>query len=157
MGGLTQLEVGELGVASFGKNFHMVHEFGQAFSDSAGAKIVSNFTFDEELTQGDILLSSASEVLTEAKRKSNSTTTSNSSGVSTEIMQLVFIISDGSFERENKGKLTKLIREMAEKGQLLVLLIVDKSIVQRQEVDFSPQTVADALKQWFELIRTMSI
>lgn len=36
--------------------------------------------------------------------------------------QLVLVLSDGRFDRENKDRLRKLVREMNERGQLLVLI-----------------------------------
>lgn len=36
--------------------------------------------------------------------------------------QLVLLLSDGRFDRENKDRLRKLVREMNERGQLLVLI-----------------------------------
>lgn len=36
--------------------------------------------------------------------------------------QLVLLLSDGRFDRENKDRLRKLVREMKERGQLLVLI-----------------------------------
>lgn len=36
--------------------------------------------------------------------------------------QLVLLVSDGRFDRENKDRLRKLVREMNERGQLLVLI-----------------------------------
>lgn len=36
--------------------------------------------------------------------------------------QLVLLLSDGRFDRENKDRLRRLVREMNERGQLLVLI-----------------------------------
>lgn len=36
--------------------------------------------------------------------------------------QLVLLLSDGRFDRENKDRLRNLVREMNERGQLLVLV-----------------------------------
>ena len=36
--------------------------------------------------------------------------------------QLVLLLSDGRFDRENKDRLRNLVREMNERGQLLVLI-----------------------------------
>lgn len=36
--------------------------------------------------------------------------------------QLVILLSDGRFDRENKDRLRNLVREMNERGQLLVLI-----------------------------------
>lgn len=49
---------------------------------------------------------------------------SSSGGVGTKgtPRQLVLLLSDGRFDRENKDRLRKLVREMNERGQLLVLI-----------------------------------
>ena len=177
--GMSTLEIGELGVAAFGENLKLVHGFGEPWTEEAGARVLSSFTFEQEATDGAAMLGSVSAAL-EAAAGGARQRRSSGMGVPEKILQLVFVVSDGSFERGDKATLRRLVREMAEKGQLLVLLIVDKSIEERQEVEYSaaggvklsryldsypfpyyvvlrdvqalPEVMADALKQWFELL-----
>jgi len=181
--GMSTLEIGELGVAAFGENLKLVHGFGEPWTEEAGARVLSSFTFEQEATDGAAMLGSVSAALEAAAggaRQRRSVGGGGGMGVPEKILQLVFVVSDGSFERGDKATLRRLVREMAEKGQLLVLLIVDKSIEERQEVEYSaaggvklsryldsypfpyyvvlrdvqalPEVMADALKQWFELL-----
>ncbi|KAI3711869.1 hypothetical protein L1987_70418 [Smallanthus sonchifolius] len=52
---MSQLEVGDLAVASFGKkrNIKLLHDFDQPFTAEAGAKMVSSLTFKQENTIAD--------------------------------------------------------------------------------------------------------
>jgi midasin len=174
--GMSTLEIGELGVAAFGEGLRLLHGFGEPWTEEAGARCLSSFSFAQESTDGAAMLESVSKALEGAAGGARV----RSSGAPEKILQLVFVVSDGSFERGDKATLRRLVREMAEKGQLLVLLIVDKSIEERQEVEYSatggvklsryldsypfpyyvvlrdvqalPEVMADALKQWFELL-----
>lgn len=63
---------------------------------------------------------------------------SSSGGVGTKgtPRQLVLLLSDGRFDRENKDRLRKLVREMNERGQLLVLIgkFVDSYLVRSDSI-----------------------
>jgi len=171
--GMTTLEIGEVAVASFGKSLCILNDFGQPFTEESGPKVTSSFTFRQESTDGAAMLRGVIEALERARATAGLDR-------SDKTMQLVFVISDGSFERGDKTQLRRLVREMAEQGQLLVLLIVDHSIVDRQEVEYGtsgvkinryldsypfpyyivldnvevlPEVMADALRQWFELLQ----
>jgi len=193
---LQQLEVGQVAVAKFGETTELLHEFGQPFSNSAAARIVSSFSFQQEVNKEDLLrqkqsdrgLSGGLEMLMNSLRIAQANSGGNSGG---RVTQLVFAISDG-FITENNGRerIKKLVRDAAERQQLLVLLIVDnpdpkKSILENQRCNFVsggknkpkkmvftsflddypfpyyillrsvetlPETLADALRQWFEMI-----
>jgi midasin len=179
--GMSALEIGEVGVAAFGETLSLLHGFGEPWTEDAGARVLSSFTFEQEATDGALLLESVSAALEMAARGARQASdASQGQGVPAKIFQLVFVVSDGSFERGDKATLRRLVRQMGEKGQLLVLLIVDRSIEERQEVEYSatggvrlskyldsypfpyyvvlrdvqalPEVMADALKQWFELL-----
>ena len=159
------------------ESLRLLHAFGEAWTEEAGARVLSAFTFKQEATDGAAMLASVSGALEAAAGGARV----RASGAPERILQLVFVVSDGSFERGDKAALRRLVREMADRGQLLVLLIVDPSIEQRQEVEYSaqggvriaryldsypfpyyvvlrgvqalPEVMADALKQWFELLQ----
>mmetsp|Transcript_7732 Transcript_7732/g.11302 ORF Transcript_7732/g.11302 Transcript_7732/m.11302 type:complete len:2232 (-) Transcript_7732:121-6816(-) len=172
--GMNQLEIGELGVASFGEEMKLLHQFHQAFTSESGPALVSNFTFDQKRTRMALCVESAIAAL---------------EGDTDSSMKLVFLISDGRIERDSRSKLRKLVREMTEKNILLVVIIVEgdatakktnkDSIVNMKEVTFEngkpkvkyfiedypfpyymileemsslPEVLGDALRQWFEML-----
>lgn len=171
--GMNQLEVGDVGVASFGDDMKLVHPFHAPFTPDSGADIVRNFQFDQPRTRMALCVESAMAALDE-------------SGGNSSTMQLVFLISDGRIERDSRSRLKRLIREMMERNILLAMIIVEgtqiakkDSIVNMKEVTFEngkpnvksfiedypfpyyivlddvtslPEVLGDALKQWFEML-----
>ena len=55
-------------------------------------------------------------------------------------VQLCFIISDARIDSDNREKLTKIVREMAEKHILSVLIIIDKNEDEKDSI-FSTKSV----------------
>ena len=176
--GMSQLEIGQLGIASFGEEMKLLHPFHTPFTSESGVNIVSNFTFDSKRTRTALCVESSISALEEADNVSSS-------------MQLVFMISDGRIERDSRSKLRHLIRQMAEKNILMVMIIVEgelqkdkpskknESILNMKEVSFVngkpkikqfiedypfpyylvvndlaalPEILGDALRQWWEML-----
>ena len=175
--GMSQLEIGELGIASFGEDMRLLHPFHLPFTSQSGADIVHNFPFDEARTRTALCVESALVALT--------------SEGDLGAMQLVFLISDGRIERDSRSDLRRLVREMMERNILLVMIVVEgtaghqagskrmESIVHMKEVTFKngrpqvkqfiedypfpyyivledmqalPEVLGGALRQWFEMI-----
>jgi midasin len=169
--GMNQLEVGELGVASFGDDMKLVHPFHMPFTSDSGCDIVRHFKFDQQRTRVALCVESAASALEEAGDKAS--------------VQLVFLISDGRIERDSRSVLRRLIRDMMERNILLVMIIVEgdqkkkDGIMNMKEVSFEkgkpivkrfiedypfpyyivlndvatlPEVLGDALKQWFEML-----
>lgn len=167
---LSRLEVGQLGIASFGANFRLLHQFSQPFSDEAGPQILQKFTFAQKTTNMEHLLSNLIKSLSASKLDSRS-----------ETWQLVFIISDGRFGGADVKHLT---REAESRNILIVFLIIDspdekKTILSLQNIAYPngkllitsyidtfpfpyyillrdlqtlPEVLCDALRQWFERV-----
>ena len=168
--GMSQLEVGEVGIASFGNEMNLVHPFEQPFTSESGSNIIRSFQFKQQRTRTALCIESAMLAL---------------EGYHGEAMQLVFMISDGRIERDSRSNIRKYIREMMEQNILLVLIIVEgsdskkDSIMNMKEVTFDkgkpqfkhfiddypfpyyivlndmqslPEVLGDALKQWFEML-----
>jgi len=178
---LSQLEVGEISVASFGSAVQMLHPFHQPFTDESGAFALSHFQFDQSITRWPDLLESTVRILEEAKSNVGA---SSSSASSLEHHQLVFLISDARVQQDRE-LVAKWTREALSRKQLLVLIIVESgsekdSILETKTVSYPngkltitnyldefpfpyyiilrdiqslPEIVADALRQWFELMR----
>ena len=169
--GMNQLEVGELGIASFGEDMRLLHPFHLPFGTDSGSDMVMNFKFDQKRTRTSLCVESAIVAL-EAMGGNSS-------------MQLVFLVSDGRIERDSRDKLKRLIREMMERNILLAMIIVEgehknkDSILNMKEVTFEkgkpvvkrfiedypfpyyivlddmaalPEILGDALRQWFEML-----
>jgi len=183
--GMSQLEIGELSIASFGEEMRVVHPFSAQFTFERGVECVRNFTFNQKRTRTALCVESAISVLENSNNYGSSLSSS---------LNLVFMISDGRIERDSRSKLRKLIREMTERNILLVLIIVqgdvnnkkkkDSSIVNMKEVSFEngkpklkrfmddypfpyyliiedisslPDVLGDALRQWFEILAQIHI
>jgi len=116
--GMSQLEVGELGIASFGDEMRLLHPFHLPFTSESGSNIVHNFPFDEKRTRTALCVESALTALDMA-------------GCDRASLQLVFLISDGRIERDSRSNLRRLMREMVERNILLVMIVVEG---QRQSV-----------------------
>jgi len=171
--GMNQLEIGELGVASFGDDMKLVHPFHMPFTSESGMGVVRNFKFQQQRTRIAMCVESAMAALEDSGDGSS--------------MQLVFLISDGRIERDSRSALKRLIREMTERNILLAMIIVEgkgkgkkkDSILNMKEVTFEkgrpvvkrfiddypfpyyivlddvaslPEVLGDALKQWFEML-----
>ena len=173
--GMNQLEIGELGVASFGDDMKLVHPFHMPFTSESGVGVVRNFKFQQQRTRIAMCVESAMAALEDSGDRSS--------------MQLVFLISDGRIERDSRSALKRLIREMVERNILLAMIIVEgkgegkgkkkDSILNMKEVTFEkgkpvvkrfiddypfpyyivlddvstlPEVLGDALKQWFEML-----
>ena len=170
--GMSQLEIGEIGIASFGDEMRLLHPFNQPFTSESGVKVTSCFQFKQQRTRTALCVESAMMALDDSYRDVAS-------------MQIVFMISDGRIERDSRATLRRLIREMMEKNILMAMIIVEShengkdSIVNMKEVTFVdgkprvkafmedypfpyyivlddmtnlPVVLGDALRQWFELL-----
>lgn len=177
---MSQLEVGDMAVASFGKggNIRLLHEFDRPFTGESGVKMISNLTFKQENTIADApvgdLLKCVNNLLDDAVAKARLPSGQNP------LQQLVLIIADGSFHEEN---LKKHVRDVLSKKRMVAFILLDskeESIMDRKKVtirggnvEFSrymdsfpfpyyivlrnvealPRTLADLLRQWFELMQ----
>lgn len=178
---MSQLDIGEMAVASFGEkgNVRLLHDFDQPFSNEAGLNMVSRFTFKQDNTIADEpmvdLLHYLTRMLDFAARHAASPSGKNN------LQQLVLVIADGRFHE--KESLRRCVRDAMNRKQLLAFLVLDnpqESILDMQSVSFSngaptfskyldsfpfpyyillrdieslPRTLADLLRQWFELMQ----
>jgi midasin len=176
---MSQLEIGEMAVASFGEKgtVRLLHDFDQPFSTESGLNMVSQFTFKQDNTIEDEPIVDLLHYLTRLLdfKARNSTAPSGRN----DLQQLVLVIADGRFHE--KESLRRRIREAMDRKQLLAFLVLDnprESILDMQSVSFSngapsftkyldsfpfpyyillqdieslPRTLADLLRQWFEL------
>ncbi|KAF8388344.1 hypothetical protein HHK36_027010 [Tetracentron sinense] len=174
---MSQLEVGKLAVASFGKkgNIRLLHDFDQPFTGESGIKIISSLTFKQENTIADEpmvdLLKYLNNILDAA--------VANARGQNP-LEQLVLIIADGRVHEKN---LKRCVRDVLSRKRMVTFLLLDspqESIMDLMEVSTEdegikltkyldsfpfpyyivlkniealPRTLADLLRQWFELMQ----
>jgi len=173
--GMSQLEIGQVGVASFGDEMRLLHPFDTPFTFDNGVSLVNSFTFKQERTRTALCVESAMMALDTPGDVAPT--------------QVVFMISDGRIERDSRDDLRRLIRQMMEKNILLALIIVEgknkkDSILNMKEVSFEkgkpkikhfideypfpyyiflddmnalPEVLGDALRQWFEMLSRLEI
>ncbi len=88
---LTKLEVGDIAVCKFGRDFDILHPFGlRTFSQTHGADVLSRLTFAQRTTNVLNLTRSSLRYLEQAKASQPSS--------SAELWQLQIVISDGMCE-----------------------------------------------------------
>eukprot|EP00898_Chlorokybus_atmophyticus_P007316 jgi/Chlat1/7586/Chrsp63S07074 len=176
---LTHLEVGELSIISFGgrERVRVLHSFDQPFSDEAGIDVISQFSFQQDNTIADAPVKDLLEHLTRMLDHARSRQSASLSAQP--LQQLVLIVADGRFHE--KESLQRCVREAMTREQLLAFIVLDNpsdSILDMQTVSFAggtpafnnyldtfpfpyyillrdigalPRTLADLLRQWFEL------
>lgn len=113
---LTLIEAGELGVMSFGKTARILHPLGEPFSDQTGAKLIHDFTFDEENTNVGQLIEIATAVFNDRGQLSTSDKPA----------QLLVIMSDGrGIQSEGPSVVKNAIRAAKVHGIFIVFIIID--------------------------------
>jgi midasin len=178
---MGRLDVGELGVVSFGGSdgASPLHALDRPFTDADGVRVMSRMRFDQDNTitdrpMGDVI-TSLDHLLDGARARAGTSAASASS-----LHQLVLIVADGRFHE--KESLRRAVREAASRpGVLYAFIVLDNaanSILDMQTVSFVggkpeftqymdsfpfpfyivlrdvaalPRTLADLLRQWFEL------
>ncbi|CAN6310923.1 unnamed protein product [Urochloa humidicola] len=178
---MSQLEVGQFAVASFGKkgNVRVLHDFDQIFNSEAGVKMISTLSFEQDNKIEDQpvsdLLTHLNTMLDTAVARARTPSGQNP------LEQLILIISDGKFhEKEN---LRRHVRDVLNRKRMVAYVLLDSpedSIMNLQEACFEgelklkkymasfpfpyyvmlqniealPRTLADLLRQWFELMQS---
>ncbi|CAG8487914.1 37837_t:CDS:10, partial [Gigaspora margarita] len=177
---LSQLEVGDISIVSFGERVQLLHPFDQPFSSEAGAQVLHQFTFEQNKTYVRSLMETSIELLEHARGKYNGLSQRK------ELWQLQLIISDGVCE--DHDTLKSLVRKATEAQIMVVFIIVDKksekdSIMSMNQVKYKsvngrmtlnmerylntfpfeyyvvlrdinalPEILADTLRQYFSII-----
>ncbi|TVU30479.1 hypothetical protein EJB05_22106, partial [Eragrostis curvula] len=180
---MSQLEVGQFAVASFGKkgNVSVLHDFDQIFNGEAGVNMISSLSFEQDNKIEDQpvadLLTHLNAMLDTAVTRARTPSGQNP------LQQLILIISDGKFhEKEN---LKRHVRDVLNRKRMVAYVLLDNpedSIMNLKQVSFEkgggvnlekymdsfpfpyyvmlnniealPRTLADLLRQWFELMQS---
>ncbi|KAI3955574.1 hypothetical protein MKX01_034896 [Papaver californicum] len=181
---MSQLDVGQLAVASFGKmdNIKLLHDFNQPFTGESGIQMISSLTFKQENTFRDgpvvALLKFLNNKLDAAVANSRLPSGLNP------FQQLILIISDGRLSEQETLK--RRVRDILNKKRMVAFLVIDssqESIFDSTAASFDndgnctitkyldlfpfpfyivlenmaalPSTLADLISQWFELMQNM--
>lgn len=177
---LNQIEVGELAIMSFGDEVRLLHPFDKPFGDDGGAYAISQFKFSQTVTRWPEFLESTVGVLEQAKSMQGGAAT----GIShlqlvfvisdARILQDREIVSRWVRKAMSRGQLLVMIVvdacESEDKsilnlksfsypnGKLKMVGYLDEFpfnfYVVLRDISAMPEIVADALRQWFELIRS---
>ncbi|KAH8552549.1 hypothetical protein BGW37DRAFT_289741 [Umbelopsis sp. PMI_123] len=174
---MSQLEVGDIAITSFGERIQLLHPFDQPFTDESGASVLRQFTFSQDKTYVKKLVETSISLLENAK---------NSHSGNGDLWQLQLIISDGICE--DHEALKALVREAAEHQIMIIFIVVDNkpekdSILSTTNVKYSmingkmslqmtpyletfpfqyflilrdinalPEVLSDALRQYFSFV-----
>ncbi|KAI8145636.1 hypothetical protein BJV82DRAFT_511269 [Fennellomyces sp. T-0311] len=109
---LSQLEVGDIAITSFGERIRLLHPFDQPFTAESGASVLQQFTFAQQKTHVKQLIESSLSLFENAQ--------SNSNG---ELWQLQLIISDGICD--DHETLKRLVRQAMDQHVMLIFIVVD--------------------------------
>uniref|UniRef100_A0A3Q2XAQ0 Midasin AAA ATPase 1 n=1 Tax=Hippocampus comes TaxID=109280 RepID=A0A3Q2XAQ0_HIPCM len=179
---LTLLEVGQVSVYSFGEQVQLLHPFQQQFNDDSGARILRLCTFQQKKTRIAQFLESATKMFLAARkqifRSTNSETAqlliivSDGRGLFLEGNQrvmaavqaarsanvfLIFVVLDNPNSRDSildiKVPLFKGPGELPEIRSYMEEFPFPFYVILR-DVNALPETLSDALRQWFELVTT---
>lgn len=125
---LSRLEVGEIGIVSFGAEVSLLQPLDAPFTDEAGARALSRFTFAQETTRVAHALESVVGLLDASKGGRGGGASASGSGGASQVMQLVFFISDGMLgSGAERARVRRAVTEATARGQLVVLLVVDRA------------------------------
>ncbi len=140
---LSQLEVGDICITSFGEDVRLVHPFESVFSDEAGAQVLEAFSFAQEGTNVKLLMDQSIAILESARQSSGG-------GVGN-LWQLQVVISDGKCS--DHEYVQARVRSAAEQQIAMVFVILDtrpeaQSILKMDTVEYplDPVTQQPMLK-----------
>jgi midasin len=114
---LAMLEVGEVSIVGFGDTVNVAHDFDKPFTSEAGAKVFSQFGFEDTKTNVRGLVDKALGLFEEARQRQRAG--------GEELWQLMLIVSDGICDGHEE--IRRLVRRAREERVMIVFVIVDSS------------------------------
>jgi midasin len=169
---MTQLEIGQLAVSSWGESYKMLHGFGEPWGDDDACRVLEQLTFAQTEVKDADNLASMLASMDEARTRHSG---------ADDLVQLCFVLSDGLIKSDNRNKIRALVRQAQEKRQVIVYVVLDpqEKITNMQRVSVIPgggisrvryldvfpysyyvlvhdikslgRVLGDALRQWLEL------
>ncbi|XP_032667152.1 midasin [Odontomachus brunneus] len=169
---MTYLEVGQLGVVSFGEQVQVLHPLGETFTEQSGSRLIQDMRFDQRTTKFAEVVNFTVDMF-ESQHMSNNA-------------KLLIILSDGmGIFSIGTEKVTRAVRRAKLANIFTVFIILDNptnkhSILDIREpvfqgskllefrscmddfpfpfymivrnIDTLPAVLSDALRQWFEVV-----
>ncbi|KAJ1679771.1 AAA ATPase midasin, partial [Spiromyces aspiralis] len=132
---LNHLEVGQISILSFGERVRLLHPFDATFDQSAGARVLQQFTFNQDKTNVAELLNTSIQIFNEAKQSASA------AAINPDLWQLQLIISDGVCE--DHPRLRQLVRAAVEHRIMMVFVVIDQ--LGRQQGKPAPTAGSNAL------------
>jgi len=170
---LSTLEVGQLAIVSFGEQVHTLHSLDQPFTDSSGAEVMSQFLFDQERTAVEDgirnIISMFNDSKCAATEKSfrqiaffisdgrfDSAVRDNVQKMIRTAMQNGLLIVLIIVEHPNEESILETKQVSFVKGKVKMSSYLDDYpfplYVLLQDMQALPEVLADALRQWFEVL-----
>uniref|UniRef100_A0A3Q2XAQ5 Midasin AAA ATPase 1 n=1 Tax=Hippocampus comes TaxID=109280 RepID=A0A3Q2XAQ5_HIPCM len=164
---LTLLEVGQVSVYSFGEQVQLLHPFQQQFNDDSGARILRLCTFQQKKTRiaqvGIMLVLSTAQLLIIVSDgrglflEGNQRVMAAVQAARSANVFLIFVVLDNPNSRDSildiKVPLFKGPGELPEIRSYMEEFPFPFYVILR-DVNALPETLSDALRQWFELVTT---
>ncbi|PVV04462.1 hypothetical protein BB560_001039 [Smittium megazygosporum] len=116
---LQLLEVGEMGIVSFGSQVNVLHPFNNALTLEQGAKIISGLKFNDESTDIHKLLEEAISLFNGGIKGKFA------NDLNPELWKLMIILSDGICQ--NHSRLREIVLRAAEMKIMMVFIVLDRS------------------------------
>ncbi|XP_072559009.1 midasin isoform X3 [Paramormyrops kingsleyae] len=180
VGALTLLEAGQVSVCSFGETVQLLHPFHQQFSDQSGARILRLCQFQQKKTRIAQFLESSASMFYSARQHTNASGATDSAQLLlivsdgrglflegkervTAAVQaargagifVIFVVLDNPNSRDSildiKVPIFKEPGEMPEIRSYMDEFPFPFYVILR-DVNALPETLSDALRQWFELV-----
>ncbi|ORX62530.1 hypothetical protein DM01DRAFT_1278333, partial [Hesseltinella vesiculosa] len=110
---MSQLEVGDISITSFGESVRLLHPFDQPFTSESGAQVLQQFTFAQQKTYINKLVQSSLNLFDNARHSHSSS----------DLWQLQLIISDGICE--DHESLQALVRQAMDQRVMIIFIVLD--------------------------------
>ena len=180
---LNKLEVGDISVVSFAEQSKVLHSFGQPFTDESGARVTSELTFCASQTRLSHCLKQVLPVFQDAAESSGGSVGGSSDSLKMQLCFVISDARIDTDNRESLTALVRQFAEQHVLVVLLIIdrnedsknsifstktvEFTDKGIVTKayldnfpfpyyaaiQRLEGLPEVLADALKQWFQMVQ----
>eukprot|EP01060_Flectonema_neradi_P002806 TRINITY_DN1176_c7_g1_i2.p1 TRINITY_DN1176_c7_g1~~TRINITY_DN1176_c7_g1_i2.p1 ORF type:complete len:4783 (+),score=1214.99 TRINITY_DN1176_c7_g1_i2:66-14351(+) len=141
---LAIVEAGEVAVTRFGSDVKFIKNFEDPLALDCPAATLGAFDFKQQETDVRLLMEQSLELLDNAKMQRPP-----SSRQTSDLLQLMFVISDGKIQRQFREEIKRLVCRAQENNQLIVFVILDEEPKKQEpvkEADVSGMTTAAGMR-----------